>query len=58
MFPAEQKDSPRPEKYLVVCADACKQELGRVPDRAIGQIKVQRKQCDIEEATWDMKDAI
>ena len=36
MFQAEQKDSLRPEKDHVVCDDACKQGLGRVPYRAIG----------------------
>ena len=36
MFQAEEKDSPRLEKYLVVCANACKQGLGKVPYRAIG----------------------
>ena len=51
MFQAEEKDSPRPEKDCVVCVDACKRVLGRVPDCAIGQIKVQRKQCGPEEAT-------
>ena len=51
MFQAEEKDSQRPEKAPMVCADACKQELGRVSDRAIGQIKVQRKHCGLEEAT-------
>ena len=40
MFQAVEKDYPRPGKDSVVCADACKQGLGRVPDRAIGQIKV------------------
>ena len=40
MFQAEDKDSPRPEKDLVVCAYAFKQVLGRVPNRVIGQIKV------------------
>ena len=36
MFQVEEKDSPRLEKDHVVYADACKQGLGRVPDRAIG----------------------
>ena len=46
------------EKYPVVCANACKQGLGRVPDRAIGQIKVQRKHCGPEEAKWELEDAM
>ena len=55
----EEKDSPRPEKKdHVVCADTCKQGLGRVLDRAIGQIKVQRKHCGPEEATWKLEDAM
>ena len=45
MFQAEEKDSPSPEKDPVVCVDACKQGLGRVLYRAIGQIKVQRMHC-------------
>ena len=36
MFQAKEKDSPRLEKYLVVCADACKQGLGKVPNCAMG----------------------
>ena len=40
MFQVEEKDSLRPEKDPVVCADTCKQGLGRVLDHAIGQIKV------------------
>ena len=58
MFPPEEKDSPRLEKDHVVCADACKQGFGRVPDRAIGQIKVQRKHCGPKEATWKLEDAM
>ena len=58
MFQAEEKDSPRPGKDLVACANACKQGLGRVPDCAIGQIKVQRKHCSPEEATWKLEDAM
>ena len=55
MFESKEKDSPRLEKDLMVCVDACKQGLGKVPDRAIGQIKVQRKHCGPEEATWEME---
>ena len=51
MFQVEEKDSPRPEKYPVVCVDACKKGLGRFPDHAIGKIKVQRKHCGPKEAT-------
>ena len=40
MFQSEEKNSPRLEKDPMVCANACKQGLGRVPDHAIGQIKV------------------
>ena len=58
MFQAEEKDSPRLVKYLVVCVDACKQGLGRVPDHVVGQIKVQRKHCGPEEATWELEDAM
>ena len=58
MFQTEEKDSPGPEADPVVCDDACKQGLGRVPDCAIGQIKVQRKHCCLEEATWELKDAM
>ena len=58
MFQDEEKDSPRPEKDHVVCAEACKQGLGKVPDHAIGQIKVQRKNFDPEEATWELEDAM
>ena len=58
MFQAEERDSPRPEKDLVMCADACKQGLGRVPDRANGQMKVQRKHCGPEEAMWELEDAM
>ena len=58
MFQAEEKDSPRPGKYLVVCVDACKHGLGRVPDRAIGQIMVQRKHCGPDEAMWKLEDAM
>ena len=58
MFQDEEKDSPRPEKYLVVWDDACKQGLGRVPNHAIGHIKVQRKHYGPEEATWELKDAM
>ena len=58
MFQAEEKDSPRLEKYLVVCVDACNQGLGKVPDRAIGQIKVQKKHCGPEEAKWELEDAM
>ena len=42
----------------MVCADACKQGLGRVPYRAIGEIKVHRKHCSLEEATWELEDAM
>ena len=35
MFQAEEKDSLRPEKDLAVCANTCKQGLGRVLDHAI-----------------------
>ena len=58
MFQVEEKDSPRPGKYLVACADACKQGLGRVLDRAIGQIMVQRKHYGPKEATWKLEDAM
>ena len=58
MFQDEEKDSPRPEKDPAVYVDACKQGFGRVPDRAIGQIKVQRKHRSLEEATWELKDAM
>ena len=58
IFQTEEKDSPRPEKDHVVCVDACKQGLGRVPDRAIRQIKVQRKHCSLEEAMWELEDAM
>ena len=58
MFQAEEKDSLRPEKDLVVCADTCKQGLRRVPDHAIGQIKVHRKHCGPEEAMWELEDAM
>ena len=58
IFQAKEKDSPILEKDLVVCVDACKQGLGRVPDHAIGQIKVYRKHYDPEEATWKLKDAM
>ena len=58
MFQAEEKDYPRPEKDHVVCVDACKQGLGRVPDFSIGQIRVQRKHYGPEEATWELKDAM
>ena len=58
MFQAEEKDSPSPKKYLVVCVDACKQGFGRVPDHAIGQIKVHRKHCGPKEATWELEDAM
>ena len=58
MFQAKEKESPRPEKDHVVCVDACKQGLGRVLDRAIRKIKVQRKHCSLEEATWEIEDAI
>ena len=57
MFQDEEKDSPRPKKDLVVCAEACKQGLGRVPDHAIGQIKVQMNHCGPEEAMWELEDA-
>ena len=42
----------------MVCVDACKQGLGRVLDRAIGQIKVHRKHCGPEEATWELEGAL
>ena len=42
----------------MVCVDACKEGLGRVLDRAIGQIKVQRKHCGPEEATWELEDVM
>ena len=42
----------------MVYVDACKQGLGRVPDRAIGQIKVQGKHYGPEEATWKLEDAM
>ena len=58
MFQAEEKDSPGLEADPVVYVDAHKQGLGRVPDRAIGQIKVQRKHCSLKEATWELKDAM
>ena len=58
MFQAEEKDSPRPKKYHVVCVDACKKGLGRVPYRDIGKIKVQRKHCGPKEATWELEDAM
>ena len=38
MFQDKEKDSPRPGKDLVACADACKQGLGRVQDHAMGHI--------------------
>ena len=58
MFQAKEKDSPRPEKYPVVCVDACKQGLGRVLDSSMGQIKVQRKHYGPKEATWKIEDDI
>ena len=58
MVQAAEKDSPRPGKDSVGCVDACKQGLGRVPDHLIGQIKVQRKNCGPEEATWELEDAM
>ena len=58
MFQDEEKDYPRPRKDSKVCADAFKKGLGRVPDRFIGQIKVQRKTCSLEEATWELEDAM
>ena len=58
MFQAEEKDFPRPEKDPVVCANTCKQGLRRVLDCATGKIKVQRKQCSPQEATWEMEDAM
>ena len=58
MFQAAEKDSPRPRKDSLVCTDACKQGLGRVPDRLIGQIKVRRKNCGLEEATWELEDSM
>ena len=35
MFQAEEKDSPRPRKDPMMCVDACKQGLGRVPDQPL-----------------------
>ena len=58
MFQAEKKYSPRLEKDIVVCDDACKQGLGKVLDHAIGQIKVQRKHCSLLEATWELEDSM
>ena len=58
MFQAKEKDSPRPKKDLIVCVNECKQGLGRVSNRSIGQIKVQRKHCGPKEATWEMEDAM
>ena len=58
MFQDEEKHYPRPEKDHLVCADACKQGLGRVLDHAIGQIKVHRKHCGPKEATWELEDAM
>ena len=58
MFQDEEKDSPRPETYHVVCVDAWKKGLRRVPDHAIGQIKVHRKHCGPEEAMWELEDAM
>ena len=55
MFQAEEKDSPRLEKYPMVCADACRKGLGRVSDHAIGQIKVQRKHYGPKEDTWKLE---
>ena len=58
MFQVEEKDSPRPEKDLVVCANECKQGLGQVPNRAIGQIKVQRKHFGLDTTTWELEDSM
>ena len=58
MFEAEEKDSPRPEKHPVVCAESCKQGLGRVPECAIGKKKVLSKHYGFEEATWELEDAM
>ena len=58
MFQVEEKDSARPGKDLVACVDACNKGLGRVPYRAIGKIKVQRKHCGPEEATWELEDSM
>ena len=58
MLLAKEKESPILEKDPMVCPDACKKGLGKVPNRAIGQIKVQRKHCSPEEATWKLKDAM
>ena len=58
MFQAKEKDSPRLEKDPVLSVDACKQGLGRVLDRAIGQIKVLRKHCGAEEVMWELEDSM
>ena len=58
MFQVKEKDYPRPKKDLMLCVDPCKQGLGIVPNRAIGQIKVQRKHWGPEEATWEMEYAM
>ena len=58
MSKVEEKDYPRPEKEHVVCVDACKQGLGRVPYCTIVQIKVHRKHYGPEEATWELEDSI
>ena len=58
MFQAEEKDSQRLEKDHVVCVDACKQGIRKVLDRAIRQIKVQRKHYGLEEATWKLEDSM
>ena len=52
-----EKDFLRPEKYPVVCVDACKQGLGRVPGHAIEQIKVQKHHVP-ENTTWELEDAM
>ena len=46
------------KKDPVVYVDACKKGFGRVPDHAIGQIKVKRKNYGPEEATWKLEDAM
>ena len=42
----------------MVCVDPCKKGLGKAPDHAIGQKKVQRKHCVLEAATWEMEDSM
>ena len=41
-----------------VCKKTMQWNQGGVPDRAIGQVKVQRKYYGPEEATWELKDAM